>query len=102
MKEKNISSEIKSGIMHSRKDDCYKECSLRSHSGKDFNCPQCYLGLLQLVLRKLNPDKWNMVSCSTLYSMVFDGWASRHHDCVDRNNAMKQIFESICKRSCKI
>ena len=102
MKEKSIPSEIKNGIMLSMRDDCYKECRLRSrHSGKDFNCPQCYLGLVQLTLRKLNPE-WNRVSCTTLYSMVFDEVASRHHDCVDRNNAMKQIFELICKRSCKI
>lgn len=103
MKEKNIPNEIKNGIMHSMRDDCYKECCLRSrHSGKDFNCPQCYLGLMQLTLHKLNPDKWNRVSCSTLYAMVFDQEASMHHSCVDRNNAMKQIFELICKRSCKI
>lgn len=102
MKEKSIPSKIKSGIMLSRRDGCYKECRLRSrHSGKDFNCSQCYLGLVQLTLRKLNPE-WNRVSCTTLYSMVFDEVASRHHDCVDRNNAMKQIFELICKRSCKI
>lgn len=101
MKEKSIPSKIKSGIMLSRRDDCYKECRLRSHSSKGFKCSQCYLGLVQLILRKLNPE-WNRVSCTTLYSMVFDEVASRHHDCVDRNNAMKQIFELICKRSCKI
>lgn len=99
----NIPREIKNGIIHSKREkDYYKECRLRRHGGSGFACAYCYLGLVQIALRRLNPDKWNRVDCSALYTMIFDEEASRHHDCIDRNNAMKQIFELIHKRSCRI
>lgn len=103
MKAKNIPSEIKNGIIHSkRRKEYYKECRLRSRSGSGFACSHCYLGLVQITLRKLNPGKWNRVDCSELYAMIFGEEAPRHHDCIDRNNTMMQIFELIGKRSCKI
>lgn len=102
MKAKNIPREIKSGIIYSKREkDYYKECRLRSHSDS-FACAHCYLGLVQISLRKLNHSKWGRVDCSALYAMIFDEGASRHHDCIVRNNVMKQIFELTCKRSCKI
>ena len=100
MKAKNMPSEIKNGIIHSKRRDYYKECHLRKRSGPGFACAHCYLGLLQLTLRKLNPDKWD--SCSGLYTIIFDEETSIHHDCIDRNNVMKQVFELIGRRSCKI
>ena len=99
----NVPSEIKNGITRSKKEkDYYKECRLRKHGGSGFPCAYCYLGLVQISLRRLNKGKWGGVDCSALYSMVFGEEASRHHDCIDRNNAMKQLFELIYKRSCKI
>lgn len=102
MKIKNISSEIKHGIIRSKKEDCYKECHLIKHNDSSFACSYCYLGVVQQTLRKLNFDKWARVNCSALYAMIFDEYSAQHHDCVDKNNAIMKIFGLIGKRSCKI
>lgn len=101
MKIQNIPSEIKNGIIHSKKEEFYKECHFRNRNAS-FSCSHCYLGLVQITLRKLNRSKWDGVDCSALYTMIFDEDTSRHHNCIDRNNVMKQIFELIYKRSCRI
>lgn len=101
MKIQNIPREIKNGIIHSKKEEFYKECHFRNRNAS-FACPQCYLGLVQITLRRLNHSKWDKVDCSDLYARIFDEDTSRHHNCIDRNNAIMQIFELISKRSCRI
>ena len=98
----NIPREIKNGIIHSKREkDYYKECHFRNRDSS-FSCAHCYLGIVQIALRKLNHSKWDRVDCSDLYARIFDEDTSRHHNCIDRNNVMKQVFELIYKRSCRI